>query len=81
MVHSINRRTNAQPPRTKLDKIRGKIANSMIGREVALLVGSDRTACGTVTAVQIEAGIPKILVAGSRYDLGQVLAVIPTTIN
>ena len=60
-----------------LDRIRNNIANSMVGRQVALLVGQDRTAQGVVAAVRVEAGHPRIVVAGTEYDLTQVLTVLP----
>jgi hypothetical protein len=63
-----------------LDRIRKNIANSMIGRQVNLLIGRDQTLQGIVAAVQIESGRPKIVVEGSRYDLGQVLTVSPAAI-
>jgi hypothetical protein len=49
----------------------------MIGRQVALLVGQGRTAEGVVAAVDLDDGRPRIVVAGMKYDLGQVLTVIP----
>lgn len=52
-------------------------ANSLIGRLVHLQVGEEETAAGLVEAVQMEAGTPKLVVNGVRYDLGQVLSVTP----
>lgn len=52
-------------------------ANSLIGRLVNLQVGKDETATGLVEAVHIEAGTPKLVVNGVRYDLGEVMSVTP----
>ena len=68
-------------PATRLDLIRSHIAASMIGRTVDLLVSRGKTAHGVVSAVQLEGGAPKLIVAGSRYNLNQVLTVTPTTLN
>ena len=64
-----------------LNRIRGKIANAMIGRAVDLLVSARRTRHGIVTAVDLASGVPKIIVAGLRYDLEQVLTVTPANMN
>ncbi len=50
-------------------------ANSLIGREVDLQIGKDHTVSGVVSAVNIEAGTPKIVVNGTAYELGKVISV------
>jgi hypothetical protein len=64
-----------------LNQIRGNIAQSMIGRAVDLLVGAHRTKHGIVSGVDLGGGAPKIVVAGSRYELGQILTVTPAAVT
>ena len=52
------------------------MASAMIGRAVTIQVGA-RTVEGVVTNVVIEAGLPKVIVDGVEYDLGQILTVAP----
>jgi hypothetical protein len=80
MISTMLTHPRTRSVQAKLDRIRGNIALSMIGRQVDLLVGRDRTMQGIVAAVQIEAGRPKLVVRGSRYDLGQVLTVSPVAV-
>ena len=77
MTRSLTTRTPRQPIHLGLNRIRNNIANSMVGRQVALLVAQGQTAEGVVAGVQLEAGRPKLVVAGLKYDLGQVLTVAP----
>lgn len=50
-------------------------AQGLLGKTVDLQVDQDTTARGLVTAVQIDAGTPLIMVNGQAYDLSQVLMV------
>ncbi|MEI6722362.1 MAG: flagellar hook capping FlgD N-terminal domain-containing protein, partial [Betaproteobacteria bacterium] len=50
-------------------------ANAMLGQAVSLQVDKDTTAQGIVSAVQIEAGTPKLMVGGQAFALSQVLSV------
>ena len=50
-------------------------ANSLIGRAVQIQTGKDATAEGIVSAVQVEAGTPQIVVNGETYGLGQLLGI------
>jgi flagellar basal-body rod modification protein FlgD len=52
-------------------------ADGLLGQSVDILVNKDKTAHGMVSAVQIEAGKPKIVVGGQKYDLGQIIAIEP----
>ncbi|HYG23416.1 MAG TPA: flagellar hook capping FlgD N-terminal domain-containing protein [Verrucomicrobiae bacterium] len=52
-------------------------ANTLIGRDVTLQSG-DATLEGTVEAVVIAEGVPKLLVDGVAYDLSQVTSISPT---
>jgi hypothetical protein len=65
----------------RLGDIRFHMARAMIGRTVQLLADTQRITHGVVTAVFTEAGMPKLLVGGSRYDMNQVLTVAPTLLN
>lgn len=56
-------------------------ANALLGRTVDLAVDKSTTTRGLVTAVQVEAGTPKLVVDGRNYDLSQVLAIAPTVIT
>jgi len=53
-------------------------ANGLIGRTVDLQSDQDTPTTGVVTAVQVKAGLPKIVVDGQSYDLSSVLAIRPT---
>ena len=53
-------------------------ANALIGRTVDLQTPNETTATGIVSAIQMEAGTPKLIVDGQRYDLSQVLTISPT---
>lgn len=50
-------------------------ANGMIGRNVVVQVSGELVAQGTVTAVQMEAGTPKIVINGQAHELSQVLSI------
>jgi flagellar basal-body rod modification protein FlgD len=52
-------------------------ANSLLGRTVEIQDESKVRVTGPVTAVQMEAGTPKLVVNGSRYDLGNLLSITP----
>ncbi|MBI5386140.1 MAG: flagellar hook assembly protein FlgD [Verrucomicrobia bacterium] len=50
-------------------------ANTLIGRAVDLQLDDGTTAHGTVSAVQIEEGTPKLIVNGQSFKLGQVVTI------
>ena len=52
-------------------------ANSLLGRTVHLKDGKE-TVIGQVSAVQMEEGMPKLVVNGHTYDLGTLLQIAPT---
>ena len=52
-------------------------ANGMLGRTVVLQQDGGALAQGSVTAVQMEAGTPKLVVNGQAYELEQVLTITP----
>jgi hypothetical protein len=64
-----------------LRKIRGKIARAMIGQTVDLLADASTITHGVVSEVLVEAGTPKVVVDGARYNLSQVLTVTPPRLN
>jgi hypothetical protein len=53
----------------------------MVGRAVDLLVDAQHITHGVVTGVLNEAGTPKLVVDGHRYDLKQILTVAPASFN
>jgi flagellar basal-body rod modification protein FlgD len=53
-------------------------ANNLLGKTVSLQLDDDLTTGGTVDSVQIEAGTPKLIVNGQKYDLNQVLTITPS---
>ena len=56
-------------------------ANALLGRTV-IIQNADQTAVsGLVSAVQMEAGTPKVVVNGQAYDLRQLSAILPTAIE
>lgn len=53
-------------------------ANSLLGRTVIVQADKETKVTGQVSAVQIEAGKPMVVVNGQSYDLSQVLTITPT---
>ena len=53
-------------------------ANSLLGRTVTIKADGATTVAGQVSAVQIGAGKPMVVVNGQSYDLSQVLTITPT---
>lgn len=56
-------------------------AYSLLGQTVELQVEGQDPVLGTVSAVQNEAGTPKLMVEGKSYSLDQVLVVYPTPVT
>jgi flagellar basal-body rod modification protein FlgD len=56
-------------------------ANGMLGGTVTLQVDPKTTATGIVEAVQLDGGIPKIVVNGVAYELSQVIKLTSTPIT
>jgi flagellar basal-body rod modification protein FlgD len=52
-------------------------ANALLGRTVTLQSPDGTIASGTVTAVDLRSGTPRIVINNQSYDLSQVLAVTP----
>ncbi|MFO1497087.1 MAG: flagellar hook capping FlgD N-terminal domain-containing protein [Verrucomicrobiota bacterium] len=52
-------------------------ANGLLGKTVELQATPDVVLQGAVTAVQIEAGTPKLIVDGQKFDLSQVITITP----
>lgn len=61
----------------KLNVLCNNIATSMIGRTVGLLVSAKTITHGVVIGVFTEAGMPKLVVGGMKYNPSQVLTVTP----
>jgi flagellar basal-body rod modification protein FlgD len=53
-------------------------ANALIGRQVELQTGAQTKVTGTVSAIHIESGTPKIVVNGKAYDLTALSSVAST---
>jgi flagellar basal-body rod modification protein FlgD len=56
-------------------------ANVLLGQTVELQVDKNTTTTGIVSAVQMDAGTPKLVVDGQAYDLSQLLTITPTPLN
>lgn len=56
-------------------------ANSLLGQTVTLQVDKSTTAQGVVSAVDLSAGTPKLVINGSKYDLSQVITVTNTPVQ
>jgi flagellar basal-body rod modification protein FlgD len=56
-------------------------ANGLLGKTVEMQVSPELILQGTVTAVQIEAGTPKLVVNGQQFDLSQVMTVTPGSVS
>jgi flagellar basal-body rod modification protein FlgD len=54
-------------------------ANTLLGRTVAVTATSGAQTSGVVSAVQIQAGTPSVVVNGVTYALNQILAIAPTS--
>jgi flagellar basal-body rod modification protein FlgD len=54
-------------------------ASSLLGRTVGIQVDAQTTASGVVSAVQVEAGTPRVVVNGQVYDLDQILTITPAS--
>ncbi len=57
------------------------LARALIGQSVELLVDAHTIVQGIVSGVLTEAGHPKLVVDGSRYELHQILTAIPATLG
>ena len=64
-------------PRDKSRVVRKHLARALIGQAVDLLVDAHTIVHGIVSGVMTEAGIPKLVVDGTRYDLNQILTATP----
>jgi flagellar basal-body rod modification protein FlgD len=53
-------------------------ANELLGKAVSLQVNPSSTAQGIVSAVQIQAGTPTLIVNGQPFDLSQVISISPS---
>ncbi len=56
-------------------------ASSLLGRTVEIQDESEAVISGTVTAVQMEEGTPKLVVNGSKHGLGDLLSIRPPATN
>jgi flagellar basal-body rod modification protein FlgD len=56
-------------------------ANGLIGRSVVLQATDGTQPSGVVSGIQMVSGVPKIVVNGSLYDMGQVLSISATQVT
>ncbi len=61
-------------------------ANALLGRTVEINTGKSPTGeflstTGLISSVQVEAGMPKVVVNGQSYDLTQLMTIKPTGIS
>ena len=56
-------------------------ANALLGRTVELQADKDNRTLGVVSAVEVNAGTPQIVVNGQPYDLGTLLTIRPAQQN
>ena len=61
--------------------VRQHMAKALIGRAVDLRADPHTIVHGVVTEVLTEAGTPKLVVRGTRYDLGQILTAMPASLD
>jgi flagellar basal-body rod modification protein FlgD len=54
-------------------------ANTLLGRTVVVTATSGAQTSGLVSAVQIQAGTPQVVVNGMPYALSEILAIAPTS--
>ena len=78
MIHSFNKKPGA---RDKSRVVRKHIARSLVGQAVDLLVDAHTIVHGVVSGVMTEAGTPKLVVDGTRYDLSQILTATPPSFD
>jgi hypothetical protein len=78
MMRSLNSKSGTPD---KCGAVRKHIARSLIGQAVELLVGGHTIIHGVVTNVATEAGTPKLVVGGARYDLSQILTTMPASLD
>jgi hypothetical protein len=82
MLHSLQYKT-ARPAAAGegIGAVRNKIAVAMIGRTVDVLADARTIAHGVVRGVLLtEAGVPKLLVNGDKYELNQILTSVPASL-
>jgi flagellar basal-body rod modification protein FlgD len=54
-------------------------ANTLLGRTVTVTDASGSQTSGLVSAVQIQAGTPEVVINGQSYTLAQILAIAPSS--
>src|SRR6266403_1156815 len=52
-------------------------ANNLIGRTVIVNSSNGTLATGVISAVQMQAGTPEIIVNGQSYGLGDITSILP----
>ena len=53
-------------------------ANNLLGRTVSINSTTGSQITGVVSGVQMQSGVPSLVVNGQSYDLSQIAAIVPT---
>lgn len=69
--------SSLEQSRTMQEDVARLQAYGLLGKTVEVQVTPETSLAGSVTAVQIESGRPKLLVEGESFDLEQVVSVRP----
>lgn len=77
MIRPQKSRAAANPNQRRSSDVPGRLAWSLLGQTVSLLVDDRTTTRGVVTNVLTETGTPEIVVHGTRYHLNRILTVTP----
>ena len=77
MIHPRTNPAARNLPTSRVNDVPTRIAMSLLGQAVSLLVDAKTITHGVVTGVLTDAEAPKIVVRGMRYDLGQILTTAP----
>ena len=81
MIHTHSSAVSSEGVIPALGEVRNHLAEAMVGKAVDLLTRAHTVRHGIVTGVICEGGNPKIIVGGRRYDVSQVLTILPASLN
>jgi hypothetical protein len=82
MIQPVHKtKTVRRPMSARSGDVHTRIAMSLLGQAVSLLVDAKTVTHGIVTKVSNEANVPKIVVSGTRYDLAQILTAAPASLG
>jgi flagellar basal-body rod modification protein FlgD len=69
--------SSLQSTQTMQSGIASMQANNLIGRTVIVNSSNGTLATGVISAVQMQAGTPEIIVNGQSYGLGDITSILP----